>query len=204
MMVGLLAALSASAAGGMRIALPLLLIGLLRIDKLWSEIPLLSRVHPQVAISILVSWSLLEVFASKTFVGQRVLQVVQIIFSPIVGAIMGIAIAQVSAIDEIILHPGMLWIIGIVGGLLALVLQLVQAGWLYRLQILPIWVIFLQDVLCISLVLFAFDAPKEGALIAMLLLWLAIRSSKEWYRWYRSQGVPGDRGNPRRHKRNPD
>jgi Domain of unknown function (DUF4126) len=202
MMVGLLAALSA--AGGMRIALPLLLIGLLRIDKLWSEIPLLSRVHPQVAISILVSWSLLELFASKTFVGQRVLQVVQIIFSPIVGAIMGIAIAQVSAIDEIILHPGMLCIIGIVGGLLALVLQLVQAGWLYRLQILPIWVIFLQDVLCISLVLFAFDAPKEGALIAMLLLWLAIRSSKEWYRWYRSQGVPGDRGNPRRHKRNPD
>jgi Domain of unknown function (DUF4126) len=204
MMVGLLAALSASAAGGMRIALPLLLIGLLRIDKLWSEIPLLSGVHPQVAISILVSWSLLELFASKTFVGQRVLQVVQIIFSPIVGAIMGIAIAQVSAIDEIIFHPGMLWIIGIVGGLLALVLQLVQAGWLYRLQILPIWVIFLQDVLCISLVLFAFDAPKEGALIAMLLLWLAIRSSKEWYRWYRSQGVPGDRGNPRRHKRNPD
>jgi Domain of unknown function (DUF4126) len=203
-MVGLLAALSASAAGGMRIALPLLLIGLLRIDKLWSEIPLLSRVHPPVAISILVSWSLLELFASKTFVGQRVLQVVQIIFSPIVGAIMGIAIAQVSAIEEVILHPWMLWIIGIVGGLLALVLQLVQAGWLYRLQILPIWVIFLQDVLCISLVLFAFDAPKEGALIAMLLLWLAIRSSKEWYRWYRSQGVPGDRGNPRRHKRNPD
>ncbi|WP_293123563.1 DUF4126 domain-containing protein [Microcoleus sp. bin38.metabat.b11b12b14.051] len=203
-MVGLLAALSASAAGGMRIALPLLLIGLLRIDKLWSEIPLLSRVHPQVAISILVSWSLLEVFASKTFVGQRVLQVVQIIFSPIVGAIMGIAIAQVSAIDEVIVHPWMLWIIGIVGGLLALVLQLVQAGWLYRLQILPIWVIFLQDVLCISLVLFAFDAPKEGALIAMLLLWMAIRSSKEWYRWYRSQGIPGDGGNPRRGKRDPD
>lgn len=132
-MVGLLAALSASAAGGMRIALPLLLIGLLRIDKLWSEIPLLSRVHPQVAIAILVSWSLLELFASKTFVGMRVLQIVQIIFSPIVGAIMGIAIAQVSSIDEIVAHPWILWIIGVVGGLLALVLQLVQAGWLYRL-----------------------------------------------------------------------
>ncbi|MBE9187527.1 DUF4126 domain-containing protein [Microcoleus sp. LEGE 07076] len=203
-MVGLLAALSASAAGGMRIALPLLLIGLLRIDKLWSEIPLLRRIHPQVAIAILVSWSLLELFASKTFVGQRVLQIVQIVFSPIVGAIMGIAIAQVSSIDEIIAHPWMLWIIGVVGGLLALVLQLVQAGWLYRLRRLPIWVIFLQDVLCISLVLFAFDAPREGALIAMLLLWLAIRSSKEWYRWYRSQGIAGDGGNPRRHKRDPD
>ncbi|MEG4812746.1 DUF4126 domain-containing protein [Microcoleus sp. F8-D3] len=183
-MVGLLAALSGSAAGGMRIALPLLLIGLLRIDKLWSEIPLLSGVPPQVAIAILVSWSLLELFASKTFVGQRVLQIVQIIFSPIVGAIMGIAIAQVSSIEETIAHPWMLWIIGIVGGLLALVLQLVQAGWFYRLRGLPIWVIFLQDVLCISLVLFAFDAPRQGGLVAMMLLWLAIRSSKEWYRWY--------------------
>lgn len=203
-MVGLLAALSASAAGGMRIALPLLLIGLLRVDKLWSEIPLLSGVHPQVVLTILVSWSLLELFASKTFVGQRVLQIVQIIFSPIVGAIMGIAIAQVSSIEEIIAHPWMLWIIGVVGGLLALVLQLVQAGWLYRLRGLPIWVIFLQDVLCISLVLFAFDAPRQGGLVAMMLLWLAIRSSKEWYRWYRSQGIPGDRGNPRRRKRDPD
>ncbi|AFZ06163.1 hypothetical protein Osc7112_1666 [Oscillatoria nigro-viridis PCC 7112] len=203
-MVGLLAALSGSAAGGMRIALPLLLIGLLRIDKLWSEIPLLSGVPPQVAIAILVSWSLLELFASKTFVGQRVLQIVQIIFSPIVGAIMGIAIAQVSSIEETIAHPWMLWIIGIVGGLLALVLQLVQAGWFYRLRGLPIWVIFLQDVLCISLVLFAFDAPRQGGLVAMMLLWLAIRSSKEWYRWYKSQGIPGDRGNPRRRKRDPD
>ncbi len=203
-MVGLLAALSASAAGGMRIALPLLLIGLLRIDKLWSEIPLLCRVNPQVAIAILVSWSLLELFASKTFVGMRVLQIVQIIFSPIVGAIMGIAIAQVSSIDEIVAHPWMLWIIGVVGGLLALVLQLVQAGWVYRLRGLPIWMIFLQDVLCISLVLFAFDAPRQGGLIAMMLLWLAIRSSKEWYGWYRSQEIPGDRGNPRQSKRNPD
>lgn len=203
-MVGLLAALSASAAGGMRIALPLLLIGLLRIDKLWSEIPLLSGVHPQVVIAILVSWSLLEIFASKTFGGQRVLQVVQVIFSPIVGAIMGVAIAQVSPIDEVVAHPWVLWIIAIVGGLLALVLQLVQAGWFYRLRGLPLWVIFVQDALCIALVLFAFDAPRQGALIAMLLLWLAIRSSKEWYRWYRKQGKLGLLGNPRQGKRDPD
>ncbi|WP_341731485.1 DUF4126 domain-containing protein [Microcoleus sp. EPA2] len=203
-MVGLLAALSASAAGGMRIAMPLLLIGLLRIDKLWSEIPLLSGLHPQVVIAILVSWSLLELFASKTFVGQRVLQIVQVIFSPIVGAIMAIAIAQVSSIDELVAHPWMLWIIGIVGGLLALVLQLVQAGWLYRLKVLPIWLIFVQDALCIALVLFAFDAPRQGGLIAMLLLWLAIRSSKEWYRWYRSQAKQALLGNPRQGKRDPD
>lgn len=203
-MIGLLAALSASAAGGMRIAMPLLLIGLLRIDKLWSEIPLLSNIHPQVILCILVSWSLFELFASKTFAGQRVLQIVQIIFSPIVGGIMGVAIAQVSPIDETLDRAWILWIIAVVGGLLALVLQLVQAGWLYRLRGLPIWVIFVQDALCIALVLFAFDAPRQGGLIAMLLLWLAIRSSKEWYSWYRSQGIAGDGGNPRRHKRDPD
>lgn len=149
-MVGLLAALSASAAGGMRIALPLLLIGLLRIDKLWSEIPLLSRIHPQVVLCILVSWSLLELFASKTFAGLRVLQIVQILFSPIVGAIMAMAIAQATAIEETFTNPWMLWIVAVVGGLLALVLQLVQAGWLYRLRGLPMWVIFLQDGLCVA------------------------------------------------------
>ena len=73
------------------------------------------------------------------------------------------------------------------GGLLALVLQLVQAGWFYRLRGLPLWVIFAQDVLCVFLVIFALDAPKQGGLIAMLLLWFAIRSSKEWYRWYTHQ-----------------
>lgn len=203
-MVGLLAALSASAAGGMRIALPLLLIGLLRFDKLWSEIPLLSRIHPQVILCILVSWSLFELFASKTFAGQRVLQIVQIIFSPIVGAIMGVAIAQSTSLQETLTHPWILWIIAIVGGLLALVLQLVQAGWLYRLRGLPIWMIFLQDGLCVALVLFALDAPRQGGLIAMLLLWLAIRCSKEWYRWYKSQGIPGDDGNPRQGKLDPD
>lgn len=117
---------------------------------------------------------------------------------------MGVAIAQVSPIDEVVAHPWVLWIIAIVGGLLALVLQLVQAGWFYRLRGLPLWVIFVQDALCIALVLFAFDAPRQGALIAMLLLWLAIRSSKEWYRWYRKQGKLGLLGNPRQGKRDPD
>ena len=96
-MVGLLAALSASAAGGMRIALPLLLIALLRIDKLWSEIPLLSGVHPQVAIAILVSWSLLELFASKTFVGLRVLQPVVQGCSPALAPVAAISAAVVAA-----------------------------------------------------------------------------------------------------------
>ncbi|MBD1937057.1 DUF4126 domain-containing protein [Microcoleus sp. FACHB-68] len=200
-MLELLAALSASAAGGMRIALPLLLIGLLESDKLWSRVPLLSRISPPVVLGVLVSWSLFELFASKKFLGQRVLQIVQLLFSPIVGAIMGMAIAEATFAQPNAPPPQFVWIIGLVGGLLALVLQLVQAGWFYRLRGLPLPVILAQDILCVSLVLFAFDAPTQGGLIALVLLWLAIRSSKEWYNWYVKQGPAK---NPRRYKRNPD
>jgi len=198
-MIELLAALSASAAAGIRIALPLLVIGLLRED-LWSSVPYLSNLSPQVVIGVLVSWSLFELFASKKLLGQRILQIVQLLFSPIVGAIMAMAIAE-SATE---IEGWLVWLIGIVGGLLALVLQLVQAGWFYRLRGLPVWLIFFQDALCIFLVIFAFDAPQQGGLIALLLLWLAIRSYQDWYRWYKKQAPSGYRGNPRRYKSNPD
>jgi hypothetical protein len=178
-MIELLAVLSVAAAVGMRIALPLLVIGLLQSDNLWNEIPLLSRIHPSVLVGILTSFSLFELFASKKLLGQRILQIVQLLFSPGVGAIMGIAVAQfVNAPVEII------WIAGIVSGLLAFVLQLVQVGWFFRLRGLPLWVVFCQDVLCVALVIFAFDAPQQGGLIALILLWLAIRSSQQWYRLY--------------------
>lgn len=174
----LLAVLSASAAAGMRIALPLLVIGLISGSDAWAHVPLLNRVSPSIVLSILVSWSLVEVFASKSRLGQRVLQVVQLLLSPLVGALMGIAVAQATSVS--------LWLVGLlggVGGLLAFVLKIVQVGWFYRLQGLPLWLIFVQDVLCVCLVVFAFDAPREGGIIALLLLWLAIRSSQAWQRW---------------------
>ncbi|MEQ8536455.1 MAG: DUF4126 domain-containing protein [Coleofasciculus sp. D1-CHI-01] len=178
-MIELLAVLSVAAAVGMRIALPLLVIGLLQSDNLWNEIPLLSRIHPSVLVGILTTFSLFELFASKKLVGQRVLQIVQLLLSPGVGAIMGIAVAQFAN------APGeFIWIVGIVSGLLAFVLQLVQVGWFFRLRGLPLWVVFCQDVLCVALVVFAFDAPQQGGLIALILLWLAIRSSQQWYRLY--------------------
>ncbi|MGF1494353.1 MAG: DUF4126 domain-containing protein [Microcoleaceae cyanobacterium] len=183
-MIELLAALSASAAAGIRLALPLLIIGLLRTD-LWSQVPLLSYFAPQVVLGVLVSWSLFELFASKQLLGQRVLQITQIFFSPVVGAIMGVTIARTTELP--------LWLVGLlglIGGLLAFVLQLVQAGWFYRLRGLPLWAILLQDFLCIALVIFALDSPEEGGLIALLLLWIAIRSSRDWYQWYTAQRRP--------------
>jgi hypothetical protein len=198
-MLELLAVLSVSAAAGMRIALPLLIIGLLYGEGLWSQVPLLARIPPPVMLAVLVVWSLFEIFASKDRKGQRFLQAVELLFSPIAGAILGIAVAKIT-----ISSTWLIALLGLVGGLLALVLQLVQMGWLYRLQSIPLWVIFAQDFLCVLLVMFAFDAPSQGGLIALLLLWLAIRSSKEWHRWYTGQATPHQRRNPRRHKRDPD
>jgi hypothetical protein len=195
----LLAVLSASAAAGMRIALPLLVIGLVFGGDLWSRMPILRNLSPPIVLGVLVSWSLLEIFASKNRVGQRSLQIVQLLLSPIVGAMMGLAITQATDVPVWLSN-----LLGVVGGLLALVLQLVQVGWFYRLSGLPLWVIFVQDVLCVALVLFAFDAPRPGGIIALLLLWLAIRSSKNWQRWYRQQGRSGEKGDPRRYLQDPD
>lgn len=175
-MIDLLAALSASAAAGMRIALPLLVMGLLQGDNLWSRVPILSHISSPIVLGVLTSWSLVELFASKKLLGQRLLQVVQLVFSPIVGAIMGISVSGGTEAQN--------WLIGSIGGLFALVLQLVQLGWFYRLHGLPLWVVFLQDTLCVALVFFAFKAPQQGGLIALFLLWLAVRSSNKLHRWY--------------------
>jgi hypothetical protein len=198
-MLEVLAVLSVSAAAGMRIALPLLMIGLLYGDSLWSQVPLLARIPPPLVLGVLVSWSLFEIFASKHRVGQRFQQTIAVLCSPIVGTIMGMAVAKTT-----IPSAWLIWLLGITGGLLALVLQLVQTGWFYRSKRIPVWVMFVEDFLCVALVFLAFDAPRQGGLIALLLLWLAIRNSKDWHHWYRRQAEPGDRANPRATKRDPD
>jgi len=69
---------------------------------------------------------------------------------------------------------------------LAFVLQLVQVGWFYRLRGLPLWAVFAQDFLCVILVISAVNAPQQGGIIALMLLWLAIRNASEWRNWTRS------------------
>lgn len=184
MVIGILAALSASAAAGMRIALPLLVIALFY-SELWFDVPLLSKIHPPVILAILISWSLFELFGSKSLLGQRILQIVQLLFSPFVGALMSVTVAKILALEL-----QQLWILGVVGGVLALVLQLVQVGWFFRLRGIPIWVVTVEDILCVLLVLLAFKAPENGGLIALFLLWIAIRSSNAWRKWYVGKRQP--------------
>lgn len=175
----ILAVLSASAAAGMRIALPLLVIGFFYSKELWSNVPVLRYVDPRIIATILISWSLFELFGSKKLLGQRVLQIIQLLLSPFVGGLVSITVARVANIE---FSP--LWLIGIIGGIFALLLTLVQVGWFFRLRGIPIWVVVIEDILCITLVFLAFTSPAKGGIIALLLLWLAIRSSKAWRDWY--------------------
>ncbi len=176
--IAVLAALSAAAAAGMRLGLPLLMIGLLY-GEVWENIPLLARIHPKIILAILISWSLFELFASKKLLGQRITQLVQLCFSPLVGALLAVTLMEIADID---FKP--LWIMGVVGGAFAFVIKLVQVGWFFRLRHLPLWFNFAEDILCIILVFFAFNAPQNGGLIALMLLWLVIRTSSAWRRWY--------------------
>jgi len=146
--VSILAILSASAAGGLRIGLPLLIIGMVRLDQLWDNIPFLSSFPPQIIVGILTSWSLFELFGSKKLVGLRILQIIQLILSPFVGAIMAIGVARLL---EVQITP--LWLLGLIGSLFALVLKLVQVGWFFRLGKIPLTFIFIEDFLSAFLVI---------------------------------------------------
>lgn len=181
MLVMILAVLSASAAAGMRIALPLLILGLVKNNLFWENAPLISQIPPQPVLAILISWSLFELFGSKQLLGQRILQLVQLAFSPLVGALMAISVINRTAI--VVEQP--VWLIGLIGALFALVLKLVEIGWFFRWRGIPLWLVLAEDFLCISLVLLALKAPEQGGLIAMFLLWLAIRSSTQWQRWHK-------------------
>jgi len=194
----LLAVLSVSAAAGFRLALPLLLIGLLS-GELWSQVPILSALPPTLVVGALVSWSLAELIFSKQPLVQRLVRSLELCLSPLVGAIAGIAVARTFQMEWWITS-----LLGVLGGLLALVIHLVQVGWLYRLKRPSVWLIFAEDFLCVCLVLFAFDAPQQGGLIALLLLWLALRTSHAWRQWYLDQAADGDRRRPRKLKREPD
>ena len=181
MLALILAVLSVSAAVGMRTALPLLLISLSYTQKqeLWSEVPILNHLDPRVILAVSISWSILELIFSKKLLGQRSLQIVQLLFSPIVGALVAIAVTHLAQAD---FTP--IWLIGVIGAVVALVVTLVKVGWFFRLRGIPIWLTIIEDVLCVCLIFFAFNAPKEGGIIALLLIWLALRSSNTWREWY--------------------
>lgn len=176
----ILAILAIAAATGLRVAMPLLLIGLMSGNQLWGNVPLLSQLPPALVIGVLAGWSMAELLLSKDPYSQRIFQIIESLCSPLVGAIAGVALARTLVLDNW-LHFGL----GLTSALLALVIQLLQVGWFYRPKRPPLWVFFVVDGLCIFLAYLAFDFPNGGGIIALLLLWLVIRTSYIWRNWSR-------------------
>ncbi|MEN9233685.1 MAG: DUF4126 domain-containing protein [Gloeomargarita sp. DG02_1_bins_92] len=178
-MASILAVLAAAAAGGFRLAMPLLFVLILRREDGWEQLPVLGQFSPAVTLGVLTGWTLWELLASAHPWGVRWLQPLQVLLSPWVGWILGVMTAQVMEIPT-----GLRSLMGLMGSALALLLQLVQVGWLYRWGRFPAWLVLVQDGLCGLLVVFALKAPQSGGLIALMLLWLALRMSKDWQRQF--------------------
>jgi len=154
-------------------------------DQLWANVPLLSLLPPSLVIALLAGWSMAELLLSKDRYSQRFFQIIELLCSPLVGAIAGIALARTLELDNW-LHIG----IGITSALLAVVIQLLQVGWFYRPKRPPLWVFFVVDGLCIFLAYLAFDFPNGGGIIALMLLWLVIRTSYLWRNWTKKGNLP--------------
>ncbi len=142
----ILAILSIAAATGLRVALPLLVIGLMSGEKLWANVPLLSRLPTALSIGLLVSWSAAELMLSKDSYKQRLFQIAELILSPGVDVLAAIAVAR--TLD---LAPWVSLMTTVVSALLAVVLQLLQVGWFYRPKQPPGWLFFVIDGLCVML-----------------------------------------------------
>ncbi len=106
-----LAVLSAAAAGGLRLALPLLLIGLLQGEQLWSQVPLLRHFSPYGVVGVLTAWSFLEIVLAGNIWGYRLIILVQLCFSPLVGALLGMTVATATDTPQ--------WLIATLSGLFA-------------------------------------------------------------------------------------
>ena len=171
-LISLFASLCAASVGGIRLGLPLLLI--VFISGAQTESGLGQFLAQPFVLSILFAWSLIEVVASKTALGQRVVRLVQFGLTPIVAGLLAAAFWSGD------FWPG----VGVVllGALIASIFQLVQSAFLFRTGPLPTWASFLQDGVCGLLLVLACYAPELGAGVMLSLLLLALRQAQSWRR----------------------
>jgi Domain of unknown function (DUF4126) len=171
-LISLFASLCAASAGGIRVGLPLLLI--VFISGAQAESGLGQFLAQPFMLGILFAWTLIEVVASKTTLGQRVVRLVQFGLTPIVAGLLAAAF-----------WSGDFWSslgIALLGALIASIFQLVQSGFLFRTGPLPSWASFLQDGVCGLLLVLACYAPEFGAGVMLSLLLLALRQAQSWRR----------------------
>lgn len=177
-----LTALGLAAAGGLRTSLALMILAI-AVNTGYSENNALTQlITSPVGISVLSVWCVFELIATKTALGQRLVQALQFFIAPVTGAIVASAFSPGAD-----MAPQML--VGVAGAALAAALQAVYMGYFFRRGRVTIPVQLLQEGLCVILVLLALATPVMAGFAIFGLLWVALQQSYSWRKYFNRPGI---------------
>jgi hypothetical protein len=177
-----LTALALAAAGGLRTSLTLWILALAALAGQPDGNALTQLIDSPLGISVLSVWCTFELVATKTALGQRLVQALQFFMAPVTGAIVAIAFSSETGIVAQIA-------IGLAGAALASTLQAVTMGYFFRRGRVAIPVQFLQEGLCVLLVVLALHAPLIAGLTVFGLLGAALLQASYWRKSFNRPGT---------------
>jgi hypothetical protein len=177
-----LTALALAAAGGLRTSLTLLILAIAAITGSPESNALTPLIASPLGISILSVWSIFELVATKTALGQRLVQALQFFMAPVTGVIIASAFSGETGIVAQMA-------IGLAGAALASTLQAVAMGYFFRRGRVTIPVQFLQEGLCVLLVILALNAPLVAGCAVFGLLGAALLQASHWRKYFNQPGT---------------
>jgi len=177
--IEIFAALALAAAGGLRTSLTLFVLAIAGLEGIPGPLTT-GLANPWIAAGLGV-WALIELVASRTALGQRLVQAIQFFTAPVVGAAMAMLCVEG---DGLIYHLAL----GVAGAALAATLQAVYMGYFFRRGRIPAKLQTLKEILCAGLVLLALDAPLVGGMVVLGLLWWALQQAHYWRNQFNRPG----------------
>jgi hypothetical protein len=177
-----LTALALAAAGGLRTSLTLLILAIAAMAGQPDSNALTQMIASPLGISILSVWCTFELVATKTALGQRLVQALQFFMAPVTGAIIATAFGSETGIIAQLA-------IGLAGAALASTLQAVTMGYFFRHGRVAIPVQLLQEGLCALLVVLALHTPLIAGLAMFGLLGAALLQASYWRKYFNRPGT---------------
>ncbi|MBC7882174.1 MAG: DUF4126 domain-containing protein [Anaerolineae bacterium] len=177
-----LTALGLAAAGGLRTSLALMILAIAANAGYSENNALTQLITTPLGITVLGVWCVFELVATKTALGQRLVQALQFFIAPVTGAMIASAFS-----GEIGMVPQIL--VGFAGAALAATLQAVYMGYFFRRGRAEAPVQLLQEGLCGILVLLALATPVIAGFAVFGLLWIVLQQSYSWRKHFNRPGT---------------
>jgi Domain of unknown function (DUF4126) len=177
-----LTALALAAAGGLRTSLTLLILAIAAMAGQSDSNALTQLIDSPLGISILSVWCTFELVATKTALGQRLIQALQFFMAPVTGAIIASAFSsETGNMTQLA--------IGFAGAAVASTLQAVYMGYFFRRGRVGIPVQLFQEGLCVLLVVLSLHAPLIAGLAVFGLLGAALLQASYWRKSFNRPGT---------------